>query len=198
VLHEQQNGYTSTTSPPPKLKIGDVQPPKRQAQLLPITPQLLPIAPQLTTPTPFNSNGFPGYPPYPPYAYPPPFHMPPSVLRSDRRYDLDIPSSDPIEELEDVKLFPRLVHWLQDLDDGPRGTDRHNFAQFGPDFEREKYFRICDLEDISVATIMSMCSGIAQGTASKLLGHAKKDAEAIRKKEIKRIRQTKTGQTRYP
>jgi hypothetical protein len=109
--------------------------------------------------------------------------------RSGHHSEFDIPSSDPIEELEDVTLFPRLSDWLQTLDEGPRGADGHNFGQFASDFEREKYFRISDVEDVDITTLLAICPGMANGTATKLLAHAKKDTAKIRKKEMKRLRQ---------
>jgi hypothetical protein len=121
---------------------------------------------------------------YPPaFSYPP---FPPSHSRS--RYD-DIPSSDPPEEFgEDVTLFPRLSQWLVELDESRRGADGHNFSQFVHAFEQEKYFRICDVADLSVADICGIINGIAQGTASKLVAYAKQDTELIRKKEKRRGR----------
>ena len=130
---------------------------------------------------------------YPPaFSYPPP---PPSYSRS--RYD-DIPSSDPPEEFgEDVTLFPRLSQWLVELDEGPRGADGHNFSQFVHGFEQEKYFRICDVADLSVGDVCGILTGIAQGTASKLVSYAKQDTELIRKKEKRRGRDKRYSRPHY-
>jgi hypothetical protein len=111
--------------------------------------------------------------------------------QSGHHSEFDIPSSDPIEELEDVTLFPRLSDWLQTLDEGPWGADGHNFGQFAPDFKHEKYFRISDIGDVHITTLLAICPGMANGTATKLLAHAKKDTEKIHKKEMKRLCQVR-------
>src|ERR1700678_665380 len=145
---------------------------------------------------------FPGYAPfgYGPPSYPPyhffgssshgsSYHVS-SPLLANHQGGADIPSSDPPEELEDVRLFPRIRQWLLDLDKGMRGDD-HNFSQFAEQFEQEKFNRVSDLVDLTVADIIELCPGIAHGTASKLLSYSKKDTEAIRKKELKRARLAK-------
>ncbi|KAJ7028812.1 hypothetical protein C8F04DRAFT_1188249 [Mycena alexandri] len=119
--------------------------------------------------------------PYQPYQWPP-YHTPAPHPRA--RYD-NIPSSYPIEEAEDVTLFPRLKNYLQELDDGPRGQDGHEFAQFLPEFEREKYIHIVDLEGMTVKDVKDLVPDMAQSTASKLLGYVTSNIKVIRKKDTK-------------
>jgi hypothetical protein len=97
------------------------------------------------------------------------------------RYN-NIPNSDPIE---DVTLFPRITPWLQELDNGPRGHDGHDFSQFAAEFEWEKYMRVIDLMDLNVGRLTALAPEMAHGTASKLLSYASQDVECIRHKEMK-------------
>ncbi|KAJ7724614.1 hypothetical protein B0H16DRAFT_1895377 [Mycena metata] len=169
-----QNGYTSTTTPPPKLKIqAETVQPGRKVAVTPVAPGAPPAGmPPFGIPFPYQ--------PYP--GQWPLYHTP--APHPKARYD-DIPSSDPIEEPEDVTLFPRLNNYLQELDNGPRGQDGHDFAQFWPDFEREKYIRIVDLEGMAVKDLKELVPDIAHGTASKLIGYITNDIKAIRKREAK-------------
>lgn len=197
----QSRGYTSTTVPPKQLKIGDM--PVKEPE--PSTPVRTQAPPQAATPAvPPWSHGMPyGFPPTPYGAYYPPYPSPwnPSPMphfpsSSSHKYYPDIPSS-PNEIEEDVEAFPRLLQWLQDLDNGMRGADGHNFTQFHAVLDSEKYFRVCDLADstVTVESLMSLCSGMAHGTASKLLANARRDTAAIRKRESKRNRK---HHGRYP
>ncbi|KAJ7040479.1 hypothetical protein C8F04DRAFT_1391666 [Mycena alexandri] len=155
-----QNGYPSTTTPPPKLRI-QAQTAQTGRKVAP-TQLVAPAAPSV---------------PWPPY------HTPAPHPRA--RYN-NIPSSDPIEEAEDVTLFPRLKNYLQELNDGPRGQGGHEFAQFLPEFEHEKYIRIVDLEGgMTVKDVKDLVPNMAQGTASKLLGYVTSDIKVIRKKDAK-------------
>jgi len=104
--------------------------------------------PQQVQPGPSSSS--PYGPPYP-YLYPL-YHIPQTNFsspssRNQRRFN--IPSSDPIEELEDPTLFPRIGSWLQELDDGIRGSDNHNFAQYTAALDDNRFTRIFQLEDLS-------------------------------------------------
>ncbi|KAJ7764059.1 hypothetical protein B0H14DRAFT_3510513 [Mycena olivaceomarginata] len=177
------NGYQSETTPPPKVKIGK---PQKDAE----TPIALPGA--LVAPTlPAASAGnplMPGLPygmsPFTPWwmnTYKTPAPPPKS------RYD-NIPSSDPIKDVEDVTLFPRITPWLRELDNGPRGHDGHNFSQFAPEFEQEKYMCVVDLMDLNVGRLTALAPEMAHGTASKLLSYASQDVERIRRKEMKLAR----------
>ncbi|KAJ6610371.1 hypothetical protein B0H10DRAFT_2438028 [Mycena sp. CBHHK59/15] len=179
-----QNGYPSTTTPPPKLQVGGNNPSAKKAAAAP-APQP-PIAPMAAIPgmPPFGYPAFPWHAPWPPYHTPAPSSKP--------RYD-EMPSSDPVEEVEDATLFPRIHKWLQELDEGVRGHDGHNFAQFADDFEREKYMRIVDLEGLKIKDLKDLIPEIAQGTAAKMLGYAAKDIVSIRKRERKRARKEKNG-----
>ncbi|KAJ7749360.1 hypothetical protein B0H14DRAFT_3513627 [Mycena olivaceomarginata] len=161
------NSYQSETTPLPKVKIGK---PQKDAE----TPIALPgalVAPTLPTASAANPlmPGLPyGMPPFAPWwmsSYQTPAPPPKS------RYD-NIPSSDPIEDVEDVTLFPRITPWLQELDNGPRGHDGHNFSQFAAEFEREKYMCVIDLMDLNAGRLTALAPKMAHGTASKLLSYA--------------------------
>ncbi|KAJ6594687.1 hypothetical protein B0H19DRAFT_1247341 [Mycena capillaripes] len=171
------NGYQSETTPPPRLKIGkqkDVETSGPAAPALPVAPAVNPLMPAM----PY------GVPPFNPWwttAYQTP--VPPPRARYE-----DIPSSDPVEDVEDVTLFPRIMTWLQGLDDGPRGRDGHDFSQFAPEFERQKYMRVVDLIDLNISHLTTLMPDMAHGTASKLLSYAVQDVEKIRRKEKKRAR----------
>ncbi|KAJ7734894.1 hypothetical protein B0H14DRAFT_3516988 [Mycena olivaceomarginata] len=177
------NGYQSETTPPPKVKIGK---PQKDAE----TPIALPgalVAPTLPAASASNPlmPGLPyGMPPFAPW-WMNTYQMPAPPPKS--RYD-NIPSSDPIEDVEDVTLFPRITPWLRELDNGPRGHDGHDFSQFAPEFEREKYMRVVDLMDLNVGRLTALAPEMAHGTASKLLSYASQDVECIRRKEMKRAR----------
>ena len=134
--------------------------------------------------------GMPGMPGMPPFGLPFPWQWPPYQTPAQApkaRYE-EMPSSDPVDEVEDVTLFPRIKNWLQSLDDGMRGHDGHTFAQFAADFEREKYIRIVDLVDMRIGDLKHLVPEMAQGTATKLLAYAAKDVGSIRRKEKKRQR----------
>ncbi|KAJ7288914.1 hypothetical protein C8J57DRAFT_1643222 [Mycena rebaudengoi] len=135
-------------------------------------------------------SAFPGPPSYPypspyPYAPWPPYQTPQAPRH---RHHYDIPSSDPIEEVEDSQLFPRLQNWLQNLDDGSRGRDGHNFIQFADDFDHEKYIRIVDLEGLQIMDLTCLIPGMAHGTAAKIVAYAAADIAMIRKREKKCLR----------
>lgn len=127
---------------------------------------------------------------YAPYGAPG-FMQPPALPfkhRSHSGHD-EMPSSDPIESMEDVTLFPRLEQWLVDLDNSPHGLDNHDFASFSPDFLREKYMRISDLDRLTVNELLEICGGMARGTAKKVLECAARECKVIRKKEKQRLQE---------
>ena len=134
---------------------------------------------------PYNLFPF-HYPPYP-FSTPPPPHVThrypfpsptPAHPQSHHGYHedqfSDIPSSDP-PELEDVSNFPLVGSWLQDLDNGNHGGDGHDVFQFAADLQCEKYVRISNLADMTVAGLTEVLPGIARWTASKLIQYAKVD-----------------------
>jgi len=196
------------------MKIGDVAP-RKKASTVPTShmsvPQAVPTTPAsirdaavvppgqtifsvMPTPSPYAPpSHFLPYS-YPPYAYPPPAfshpHMTPAPHMPNSRYarDVDMPSSDPADEAEDLGIYPLIHGWLVELDRGPHGQDGHNFAQYADDLAKEKYFRICDLEALSEASLIELCPGIAKGTATKMLAFAKKDVKRIKKETLKDTR----------
>lgn len=119
---------------------------------------------------------------FPPWARVPWLQTPPAPIASGRgrMYD-DIPSLDPPKIIEDCRLFPHLEKWLEELDQGPWGTNDHNFAQYGADFKREKYVRIIDLEGLKIDGLKALIPGIAQGTVAKILAYSTADIGVIRK-----------------
>lgn len=136
-------------------------------------------------PAPVPTYQTPAMSGYGPYGA---FPLLPASYQAYPRHN-EMPSSDPVESMEDVTLFPRLEEWLTDLDNGVQGHDGHNFALFAPDFLREKYIRISDLEGLTVSDILEICNGMARGTAKKIIDNAARDCKAIRKKEKRRVRE---------
>lgn len=125
------------------------------------------------------------------------YHYPPPDQQTSR---LNIPSSDPAEDLEDPTIFPRIGSWLQDLDQGPRGSDGHEFTQFAANFTDRGYVRIFQLADkdtMTVATIMDICPGIKDGTAALILKYAWVDVARVRKNESHRLREIQLQPKRY-
>ncbi|KAJ7766320.1 hypothetical protein DFH07DRAFT_769865 [Mycena maculata] len=143
----------------------------------------------------FPTDAMPGMPPIPfgyhPYQWPVPqpwsMYQTPAATPMSRGHYQDVLSSPP-EVVEDSRLFPRIGDWLQELNDGPRGVDEHNFAQFAADFDRERYVRVVDLERLKIDELKSLIPEIAHGTASKLLAYATADIGVIRKQARKRAR----------
>lgn len=103
-----------------------------------------------------------------------------------------MPSSDGIyDELDDISLYPRLPQWLQELDDGVRGRDGRNYAQYGAALEEAGYDRICDLEDEGLVTPESLGRdwGMKSGVATKVLSWARHDVKKIKDSERRRLRE---------
>ncbi|KAE9403461.1 hypothetical protein BT96DRAFT_990323 [Gymnopus androsaceus JB14] len=167
----------------PKLKL-DFE----KAVVTPVPPHTL-----VPAPPPTYQTAMGGYGPYGAYTLPPA-----SPFRSQGYSRCnEMPSSDPIEPTEDVTLFPRLEQWLTDLDNGMQGHDGHNFALFAPDFLREKYMRISDLDGLTMSDVLEMCSGMARGTAKKIIDIATRECKDIRKKEKQRVREMETMPRHY-
>ncbi|KAF9015445.1 hypothetical protein BDQ17DRAFT_1341077 [Cyathus striatus] len=194
-------GYESLTKPPDKLKIGDYETPSKPSSATkpekhspqPVhgyIPQNIgyPSMPFMPVPSP---SYFPGFGPWGPSPSSPSPFFPPQV---HHRADL-IPSSDPPEDLEDDTLFPHIGTWLVLLDNNP-GGDGHNFASFTQFFIDLKYFRISDVADSDfTAESLVKASGMAPGTAGKLLRSIRNETKSICKKEVKHAKDTK--QSRY-
>lgn len=134
---------------------------------------------------------------YPPPYYPPP---PPTPQRYGDHFNTDVQSSDgAYEELEDVTLYPRIPEWLQGLDDGVRGKDGQNFAQFGAALVGAGYNRICDLQDEKLVTakMLRKDCGIISGVAVNILRWARRDVSNIKDAERRRLRDLKRAPKRY-
>jgi hypothetical protein len=156
----------------------------------PSTPTPAPGVPTGMYPMGFNPMMHPFYPMMPGQYNPPTPVPPPRYYQShvsgssSRHHAFEMPSSDPMEELDDITLFPRITDWLTELDRGPLGVDGYDFAQYSDFFATEKYVRICDLADshFTPASLSSACLGMPQGTADKLLNLCKKETVRIRKR----------------
>lgn len=129
-----------------------------------------------------------------PHNYQPP-HSPRTPRHYRRRYQ--IPSSDPVEELDDPTLFPRVAEWLQELDQGPRGADGHNFTQHGARLEQNMFMRIFQLETLMEEKLVAVCESMAPGTATLIMQYARKDCSRIRKNEAQRLREARLQPKRY-
>jgi hypothetical protein len=127
-------------------------------------------------------------------AQPPPYS--PSVSHHYQRH-LEIPSSDAIDELDDPTLFPRVASWLQELDEGPRGADQHNFAQYTDALEKNMLMRVFQLEDLTEEKLLTVCASMVTGTAALVLQYARKDCGKIRKVEARRLRDARLQPKRY-
>lgn len=137
-----------------------------------------------------------------PFGYPfpwqyPPYQTPPATTPVNRGRRDEMASSDPPEVVEDSRLFPRIENWLHELDNGPRGVDDHNFAHFIPEFQREKYMRVVDLESLKIHDLKALIPEMAHGTAAKILTYATTDISTIRKRERKRVREEARNGARY-
>ncbi|KAG5634808.1 hypothetical protein H0H81_000713, partial [Sphagnurus paluster] len=134
--HMMSCGYQSLTSPPPQLAIGD----KKSAPQTPAIPhpeastsvaERLGQAVQYQAPFPMPFMPYPMMPPSKWSSY--------SHALTPLCSHHDIPSSDPPDVSEDVKLFPLISDWLVDLDnDDHHGRDGHNFAEWAEFFQKQK------------------------------------------------------------
>lgn len=204
-LH-QNNGYKSYTIPPPNLRLQDAPPPTRARSSHSVVNSESDRAPASDPSPPINpfhhgpyGPAYSGYPfPYSnagPYQYRdhpvmPAYHheyAPCSPYDRGSRYEQDAPSSDPIEQLEEDATYPLLQTWLQSLDDGPQGSDGHNFASYAANLVKSKCHRLSDIESLTLTKLMEICSGIPQGTANKLIFLVRKDLEKIWKRVKKAV-----------
>ena len=99
--------------------------------------------------------------------------------------------------MDDPTVYPRLTTWFEELDNGPRGSDGHNFAQYAASLEENGYKRLFQLEKLIKDDLLMVCDGLLPGTASLILDYARKDAERIRKRETKRLREIRHQAKRY-
>jgi hypothetical protein len=91
-------------------------------------------------------------------------------------------------------LFPFISDWLPGLDQGPRGADGHDFAQYVQYFSDNKIQRIFEIADPTLFSrddILAICPGVKIGTANLLLKYAREDVETIRNEEQRRLREAK-------
>ena len=139
---------------------------------------------------PGPSTGIPGYPfPYPPgppvfpgyFPYAPTPWVSPMPSGSHPRNIMS--SSPPGIQEDDISVFPLLVDWLKGLDEGPRGVDNCNFAQYTQRFIEEEFLRVCDITDLSAKEIIQICPGMMTGTALKIVKYAQQDTAAIKKQQ---------------
>jgi len=98
-------------------------------------------------------------------------------------------SSPPEVQTEDISVFPLLVDWLKSLDDGPRGVDNRDFAQYAQKFTEDEFLRVCDITDLSAKEMTQICPGMTMGTALKIADYARQDTTVIRKQQKQKNRQ---------
>jgi len=177
-------GHASTKTPPRQLRIEDLNP------NAPMTFR----STKKKDSEPADSQSTPQYPSVPPPWYPFMGYPGPPFGGSGRS---NMPSSDPIDELDDPTLFPRVVTWLHDLDNGPRGMDGHNFSQCAVALETNMFTRILQLEMMSNQELQALCPSMPAGTTSLLLQYARRDCNNIRKKESRRQREVRLQPKRY-
>ena len=115
----------------------------------------------------------------------------------DRYRHRKMPSSDPVDDLDDPTIFPRTTAWLQELDGGPRGADGHNFTQYAEQLERNMFTCMFQLETLTEEKLLSICTSMVAGTASLILQYARKDCVKIRKKEAQRQREARLLPKQY-
>ena len=94
-------------------------------------------------------------------------------------------------------MFPQLPDWLRELDSGMCGADGHNFAQFTADFACEWAMQANELAEMSVHDLTTICTGIAQGAANRLLTYAAADVKRIQKFVKKQACQAQNGVAQY-
>lgn len=150
--------------------------------------------PPMAPPLPYD-NYHPDYRHFylpPPYAYHPPGYH--------HEYHANAPSSDPIEELDDVELYPLMRDWLVSIDNSPHGKDGQNFQQHVSALTCEGFRRIQQLVDetVTIDVLLACCQGLTRGDGTLLLGYAKKDVAAIRLAETKRVKRDRLQPKHYP
>lgn len=126
--------------------------------------------------------------PHGPYSYPSSF---PYYLQGFRPAE-----QPPIEDsaANDPTLYPFIGHWLSGLNEGWRGTDGHNFAQYAQYFSDNKIQRIFEIADstlFSCDNILAIWPGMKIGTANLLLKYAHKDIEVIHNEEQSQLQEAK-------
>ena len=168
----------------------------------PAPPPLNPSYPTMPMYSPFPPP-MPFYPPYPPYDM---FNRDRDYYRYSpghaKRQRDEIPSSDGIEEpLEDPSIFPLVDAWLQSLDEGMRGKDGHNFAQYSEALTEAMFTRVSDIADgLNVSTLREVVGDMPFGTASAMIRYAEADTKSIRdrvlKKKVVRYKESVAGPSR--
>ena len=94
-----------------------------------------------------------------------------------------------VTELDDPMLYPRILNWLNDHDNGPRGSDGANLSRFTEVLVKNGFERIHQLcSAITAAELTTVCSNMSLGQAVTILSLARSDTEKLRKKEIERAK----------
>ena len=159
--------------------------PPRQLQIEDLNPNAPTTIRSTKKKEPDSQSTLPQYP-----SVPPPWYLfmgyPTFGGPGRSNFGRDMPSSDPINELDDPTLFPWVTSWLLDLDNGPRGADGHNFSQCALTLETNMFTRILQLEAMSNQELRALCPSIPAGTASLLLQYARGECNSIQKKESRR------------
>ena len=133
---------------------------------------------------------FSGYPPYPYSGFPGiPYPLTPRIFHRATSLGNDPTHSELAEADQIPSLYPRITHWLQELDMGPCGADAQNFRQYGPSLEANGYSRISQIADegkteSGACDLIGICKGLKLGVAKLLIKYAKADCEDIEKREL--------------
>jgi hypothetical protein len=178
----QTQDHKSTTIPPCQLHLEDVNPDsskairstkKRDPPLVAVPPT--PVVPQVSHHSrAYNSPGTP-------------WHY----------WCQNEPSSDTLDELDDPTLFPHVTAWLQELDEGPCGINKHNFSQYAKAMEKNMFTQVFQLEALTEQKLLTICDSMVAGTASLVLQYARKDCKKIRKAEARRLQEARLQPRRY-
>ena len=123
---------------------------------------------------------------YPSQPSPSPFRYNLNASTSTSHYP-EAPSSDPPEELEARELYPTVADWLQELDQGHRGSDKQDFAQYADSLTLNGFLRVDSLlSGITADMLTKTCTGMSLGVAFDILKYAEKDVRRIQKRQKSR------------
>ena len=101
------------------------------------------------------------------------------------------------KELDDPTLYPRVLGWLKDCDEGPRGRDQANFSPYAKVIDGNGFARINQLSSaISPKTLSEVCPGMSIAHAAAILKFAQSDTHTIRASERERLKKH-PGPKRY-
>jgi hypothetical protein len=88
-------------------------------------------------------------------------------------------SSSP--QFRNPEVYLLISVWLAALDNGPRGIDGHNFAQYTESFKANKIYRIHEIMSFTRSDILLIHPGMDLGTANALLLYAQEDVKCFQR-----------------